>query len=136
MPPVLGLRSGRQSAMETDSDPAPGLVVAGSGLSAAVLRDCDSRTVLLTPLEGERRIAFVGRQVPLPVAGLAAEPLGIAIACAGGAARLLGVIGRWALEQALCAELVLVAGLERHLAMAVAAYDRLAPWAGTVPELP
>ena len=136
IPPVLGLRSGRRSVVEMDSDPPPGLVVAGNGLCTTVLRGCDCRTVLLLPVGGERRIAFVGREVPLPVADPAAESLEIAVACAGGAACLLGVIGIGALEQALCAELTMAAGLDRHLDTAVAAYDRLAPWAGVVPELP
>jgi len=135
-PPVLGLRTGRRSVVETDSDPPPGLVVAGNGLCATVLRGCNHRTVLLLPVEGERWIPFVGREVPLPVADPAAGSLEIAVACAGGAACLLGVIGIGALEQALCAELTLAAGLDRHLDMAVAAYGRLAPWAGVVPELP
>jgi hypothetical protein len=111
----------------------PGLVVAGCRISPAALRGCDQRTVLLTRRKrgrGEQAFDFAGREVPLPTS--APEPLGLAAACAGGAARLLGIIGWSALEQGLRQELTLAVPLESHLILAFETYQRLAPWAGAV----
>jgi hypothetical protein len=120
----------------------PGLVVAAAGkeLAAGALQGADAATVLLVseaePETLQRRFGFPGIVVPLPVAVVAPEPLGVPIACAGGAARLLGVVRWTALEQALREELgVFGAAVHRHLAMALEAFDRTAPWAGRVPAV-
>ncbi len=117
----------------------PSLVVAGCDISAAVLRGCDRRTVLLARRNGGRTksaAAFPGREIPLPKSYPAPEALALAAACAGGAARLLGIIGWSALEQALRQELNLAVPLESHLIRAFESYQRLAPWTGAVSLVP
>ncbi len=138
-PPMLCLRAGRQMITETGPARNPGLVVAGTEAFPALLQGCDEAAVLLAPEadpEEVRRLVFPGRKVPLSMAD--AEPLGTAVACAGGAARLLGAIGWSELALALNQELTLNsrAAEEHYLQLALEAYDQLAPWAGVVPEIP
>lgn len=136
--PTLSLRAARQIVTETGGEQPPGLIVAGGDLSADDLRGCDSRTVLLTRGDDGGGIegTFAGTEVPLRVGGLIAAPLDVAAACAGGAARLLGVIGWKFLEEALREELALSSrdAVEQHLSTALAAYNQLLPWEGIVPE--
>lgn len=137
LPPVVDLCAGRPAP--TAIGQSPGLVVAGTPLPLAALQGGNDRTVILYGGDGqeptEDRQAFSGLIVPLPVAGPAPEPFEMAVACAAGAARLLGVIGWRALEQALRGEVILAEGMtiDRPLALAFEAYQRLAPWTAVVP---
>ena len=121
------------------SDPAPvlGLLVADAALSTAMLRGCSGRTVWLASRQkagwtGAAARDFPGRLVELPMSDPAPTPLRLAVACAGGAARLLGIVSWRALEQALHHELLLAEPLEPYLIPAFESYHRLAPWAGAV----
>jgi hypothetical protein len=141
-PPQLLMRTGRNGFTEKGPDRVPCLVVTGSEVSQSILQRCDNKTVLLAYDDGasdkeNRLFSFPGTEVPLFVAEVSPDPLGIAVACAGGAARLLGVI-RWpALEQALSQELILdSAAVNRSLGLALEAYNRLASWTGIVQEVP
>jgi hypothetical protein len=121
--------------------PVPGLLVAGAD-PQAVLQGCTVGTVLLAPGEwlGKGSTPYPGRRVSLPMPPAAPETsLGVAVACAAGAARLSGIVGWGALEQALRQELTLVVPLEDHLILAFETYHRLAAWQGAVwcwPEEP
>ncbi|MBE0597708.1 MAG: hypothetical protein IH614_10590 [Desulfuromonadales bacterium] len=137
-PSVLILRAGRQPLDESRGGHPPGLVVTGAAPAAAALQGCNSRSVLLTVPQDHWSPAgqddFPGIEIPLPVTDPAPEPIDLAAACAGGAARLLGVIRWQCLEQALREELLLADGfpIDYPLALAFEAYHRLAPWEGVV----
>ncbi|MBE0596172.1 MAG: hypothetical protein IH614_02770 [Desulfuromonadales bacterium] len=138
--PTCTLRAGREVVTERGGERCPGLVVAADSrtLSRATLRGCNQTTVLLAHgdprVEPMRGLGFVGTVVPLPIAVLQLDPFGLAAACAGGAARLLGAIRWTALEQGLREEFAGLdqAAVNRLLAMALEAFDRTAPWAGQV----
>lgn len=112
--------------------PVPDLLVSGAGLSTEVLQGCDEYTLLLVHGDGEGSRLFPGRLVSLPFSRRAPASLDVAVACAAGAARLLGVIGWGVLEQALRRSLTIALPLEDSLILAFATYHRLAAWEGSV----
>lgn len=112
--------------------------------AAGVLQGLAERTVLLihsteSAATWQNRLKLAGPVLTLPVAAAAADrdelPF-IGAACAGAAARLVGVIARDALAQAIREEVgkLGATALERSLAQALAAYDAMAPHAGVVRE--
>lgn len=110
--------------------------------AAGVLQGVSARTVMLIN-SGEDastwrgRINFPGTLLTLPAEAAArAELKFVGATCAGAAARLLGVIARETLEAAVREELGRhgEAVVERNLAQALAAYDRMAPYTGCVNE--
>jgi hypothetical protein len=114
--------------------PFPGLLVAGAD-PRAVLQGCTVRTVLLAHGEwlGQGCAPYPARRVSLPLPPAApGTSLDAAVACAAGAARLSGMVGWGALEQALRQELTLVVPLEDYLILAFETYHRLAAWQGAV----
>lgn len=108
--------------------------------AAGVLAGVSQRTVLLlrSAIDAEswrQRLKVDGLLLVLPDSCADAGPLAGA-ACAGAAARLLGVIPRRSLEQALRDELAELrpAAVERNLEVALAAFETMAPHAGCVAE--
>lgn len=112
--------------------------------AAGVLQGLTERTVMLVnsaelAATWQDRLKLAGPVLTLPVVAEAADgdelPF-IGAACAGAAARLVGVIARDALAQALREEVgkLGATALERSLAQALAAYDAMAPHAGLVHE--
>jgi hypothetical protein len=112
--------------------PVPGLLVSGIALDAEMLQGCDESTLLLAHEEGEGDQLFAGRLVSLPFPLRAHASLDLAVACAAGTARLLGVIGWGALEQALRGALTITLPVEDSLILAFETYHRLAAWEGSV----
>jgi len=124
------------------------VVVADSTLigvrAAGVLDGIDERTWLLvvSELDAEtwaRRLGRTGRVATLPVeVDSAGERPFVGAACAGGAARMLGVLPREALGRALASELAAHGpeALAASESRAFAAWDALAPLAGSVEEGP
>ncbi len=112
--------------------------------AAGVLQGLAERTVLLihsteSAATWQNRLKLAGPVLTLPVAAAAADrdelPF-IGAACAGAAARLVGVIPCDALVQAIREEVgkLGATALERSAAQALAAYDAMAPHAGVVRE--
>lgn len=110
---------------------------------AAVLQGVSPQTVLLLNSAGpvevwRQRLGFQGPVVLMPVrAQGGAEPAHAGAVCAGAAARLLGVIARERLAEAVRVEVARYGGpavLERNLAEALCAFDAMAPHAGLVGE--
>jgi pyruvate ferredoxin oxidoreductase gamma subunit len=143
------VRAARASIRERGAITHPDLVVvADESLvpipAANVLQGVADRTVLLVNTaaareEWSRRLNLAGPVVTLPVSvGIEerSEPPYVGAACAGAAARLVGVITRASLAEALRDELqslgdnVLAANLER----ALHAYDALRPYDAVVAE--
>jgi hypothetical protein len=114
------------------AEPVPGLLVSGIALNAEMLQGCDENTMLLVHGEWEGYRLFPGRLVSLPLCQRAHASLDLAVACAAGAARLLGVIRWGALEQALRRELAIALPLEDSLILAFETYHRMAAWEGSV----
>lgn len=122
------------------------VVVADSSLvpvpAAGVLSGISERTVLLinsdeAPAVWNDRINFHGLVLTLPaMVEEHAEFRFIGATCAGAAARLVGVIARSALEQAIRDELVTMSAevVQKNLDKALAAYDLMAAHAGCVAE--
>jgi pyruvate ferredoxin oxidoreductase gamma subunit len=118
--------------------------------SAAVLAGVTPAAVMLVrgaePAETwRRRLQLAGAVLALPpAAGAASATRGPddarlhGVACAGAAARLVGVIGRDALARALAEELAALPAADRAAseARALAAWDAMAPNAGLVREGP
>jgi pyruvate ferredoxin oxidoreductase gamma subunit len=110
--------------------------------AAEVLHGVTGRTVLLihSGQEAEvwkERLAVAGPVLTLPAAAEAGDILQlrfIGASCAGAAARLVGVISRFSLEQAIRDELSHLgeAIIARNLATALEPYDLMAPQAGCV----
>lgn len=141
------VRADRRPIRERGVIRVPDLVVVGDDSlvalpAAGVLQGIASETVLLidSPVPAEewrRRLNLVGPVFALPGG---AEQHGelrfVGAACAGAAAGLLGVVPRADFEAALRRELAGMGAevLAHNLALALAAYDRLAPAAGTVRE--
>jgi pyruvate ferredoxin oxidoreductase gamma subunit len=141
------VRAAREPIMERGVISRPDLVlVADETLvpvpAAGVLQGIAERTVLLlcsavSPETWRDRLKLSGPVLTLPLTAEAIERgdrAQIGSSCAGAAARLTGVIRRESLERALREELaklgpaVVAANLER----ALAAFDAMAPHAGTV----
>lgn len=122
------------------------VVVADEGLlgvaAAGVLAGVDDRTVLLlnsaeAPAVWRDRLRFGGRVLTLraEVEEHAELPF-IGASCGAAAARLVGVITRGSLEQAIREELAGMGPgvIEANLVRALASWERLAPEAGCVRE--
>jgi pyruvate ferredoxin oxidoreductase gamma subunit len=110
--------------------------------TAGVLEGIDETTVVLLRSvepaeEWARRLRLRGTvlTLPCPAEEAAALPF-VGAACAGAAARLLGVISRGALEGAIRAELAALGRgvVDTNLERALAAWDAMAPHAGCVGE--
>lgn len=139
------VRAARESIRERGIIHAPDLVaVADASLvampAAGVLQGLSATTVLLIASaepaeEWRRRLNTAGPLLVLPLAtGQRTELRYLGVACAGAAAGLLcGVIERAVFEQALADE-VGAEVLEHNRELALGAYDRFAPQAGTVTE--
>lgn len=114
--------------------------------AAGVLEGISARTVLLisTTEKAEvwrERLRLAGPVLTLTRAAALTDPLELrylGAACAGAAARLVGVIPRDSLAQAIRAELAHLGErvLARDLEVALEAYDLLAEHAGCVQEAP
>ena len=112
--------------------------------AAGVLSGVTDHTVLLisstkTPATWQERLNFSGLVPTLPAAAAGAdrlEPRLIGAACTGAAARLVGVISRDSLVQAIHAELAPLgeAVVGKNLVLTLEAYERLAAHAGCVTE--
>jgi pyruvate ferredoxin oxidoreductase gamma subunit len=109
--------------------------------AAGVLDGVDERTWLLLVSEVDadtwaRRLGRAGRVATLPAEPGAEERSFAAAACAGGAARMVGVLSRESLERALESELAGLgpAALAASRTHALAAWDSLAAFAGRVEE--
>jgi pyruvate ferredoxin oxidoreductase gamma subunit len=110
--------------------------------AAEVLHGVTGRTVLLihsgeSPEVWKERLAVAGPVLTLPTAAEAEDILQlrfIGASCAGAAARLVGVISRSSLEQAIRDELSHLgeAIIAKNLAMALEPYDLMAPQEGYV----
>jgi pyruvate ferredoxin oxidoreductase gamma subunit len=113
---------------------------------AEVLSGVTAHTVLLIsstqkPEVWQERLNFPGLVLTLPAAPEVADLLAlrfISATCAGAGARLVGVISREALAQAIRDELAPLgeAVIAKNLEMALAAYDLMADHAGCVTEAP
>jgi len=113
---------------------------------AGVLEGVTGQTVLLIsstekPRLWQERLNLSGPVVSLPRAAALTDPLEmrfIGAACAGAGARLVGIIPRDSLTQAIRDELAHLgeAVVARDLEVALAAYDLLAEHAGCVREAP
>ena len=141
------VRAARQPIHERGVIHRPDLVVVADDSlvpmpAAGVLQGVEPHTVLLIASSVDadtwrQRLAYAGPLLTLPVAAAERADLRfIGATCTGVAARLLGVISRTALEDALRQELgnlgeELVA---RNLDQALAAYDALSGEAGSVTE--
>jgi pyruvate ferredoxin oxidoreductase gamma subunit len=145
------VRAGREPINERGIIRHPDLVIVADdslvGVPAAgVMAGVSARTVVLinsheTPETWQRRLNAACPMLVLPAAEEVADRAElpyVGAACAGAAARLVGAIGREALEQAIAQELghlgqhVVDANRER----ALQAYDRMEPHAGAVSEGP
>jgi pyruvate ferredoxin oxidoreductase gamma subunit len=110
--------------------------------AADVLSGVTGRTVLLInscekPELWVERLALTGPVLALPAAADVEDVLElrfIGAACAGAAARLVGVISRSSLERAISSELAHLGkmAVTRNLAKALEPYDLMAPHAGCV----
>lgn len=112
--------------------------------AAGILQGCSDHTILLihsaeSPEVWQERLKFAGRLLTLPAAKEREDrselPL-IGAACAGAAARLVGVISRNTLEEAIRDELAHFeeAVIAKNLLKARQAYDLMADDAGSVTE--
>jgi len=112
--------------------------------AAGVLAGCDVRTVLLTKSTEvatvwKERLNYAGPIVALPVSAEAIDSLEIpfiSAICAGAAARLVGVVSRVHLEQAISEEAASFGEevLAKNLERALASYDAMSPYPGIVSE--
>ena len=110
--------------------------------AAGVLQGITARSVMListgeSAATWQDRLNFQGTLLTLPAeASEQAEQRFVGAACAGAAARLLGVIPRATLEAAVREELAALGEdiIRRNLEQALAAFDRMADHAGCVNE--
>jgi len=109
--------------------------------AAGVLQGISERTVLLiqsaeTPQEWRQRLKLRGAILNLPLAAEIAELPLVGAACAGAAARLLGVIRRHSLEQSIRHEIGKLghSAVRKNLEQALAAFDAMAVHAGVASE--
>ncbi len=141
------VRAAREPIHERGIIRAPDLViVADDSLvpvpMAGVLQGATARTVMLINTQEDadtwrHRLNFPGTLLTLPAEATAREELRfVGAACAGAAARLVGVIPRATLEAAIHEELTdRREDIVRHnLRQALAAFDAMAPHAGCVSE--
>lgn len=122
------------------------VVVVDDGLltvpAAGVLAGAGERTVVLVQSDVAReiwceRLEWKGLLLTLPLKRDAVNPLRLlGTGCAGAAARLVGVIARSSLEEAIHEELggMSQAIIERNLEVALASFERMEPHAGCVKE--
>jgi pyruvate ferredoxin oxidoreductase gamma subunit len=146
-PMFATVRADRRPIRERGAVGRPDLVVVADdtlvGAVPAVLSGLAERGVLLlrsasSAATWEGRLGLPGRVVILPDPAPDAELHFLGATCAGGAARLLGVVSRQALEQAIHRELsgMPETALAESLERAGAAFDALAGRAGCVGEGP
>lgn len=142
------VRASRKTINERGVIKDPGLVIVADdslvGIpGAGVLQGLAPDTVLLIlsadkPDDWKERLNFTGRLFTLPVAkaGDTQESAFIGASCVGAAARLIGVITRTSLEQAIREELEWLgpAVVEMNLQRAFAAYDLVADSSGCIAE--
>ncbi|HTT38940.1 MAG TPA: 2-oxoacid:acceptor oxidoreductase family protein [Burkholderiales bacterium] len=109
--------------------------------AAGVLQGISERTVLLiqsaeAPEEWRQRLKLRGPILNLPLAAEIAESPLVGAACAGAAARLLGVIRRHSLERSIRDEIgkLGASAVRSNLEQALATYDAMAEHAGVVSE--
>jgi pyruvate ferredoxin oxidoreductase gamma subunit len=112
--------------------------------AAGVLFGLSPRTVLfinttVSAHEWRRRLAFAGPSIAAPLgeaAETSADAAFIGVACAGAAARLLGVVGREALERSVREEVAKFSprAADKSMERALAAYDAMAERAGIVTQ--
>jgi len=110
--------------------------------AAEVMHGVSIRTVLLihsseNPDAWKERLAVTGPVFTLPTGGGVEDTLQLrytGVSCAGAAARLVGVISRSSLEQAIRDELFHLGDtvIARNLAIALESYDHMVPQAGCV----
>lgn len=143
------VRAAREPVRERGPVARPDLVVVADDTlvpvaAAGVLVGVSERTVLLLhsavdAATWRERLQLAGPVLTLPAAVAEAGELRfVGAACAGAAARLLGVLSREHLEQALHEELAPLGArvLEANLARARAAWEAMAAQAGCVGETP
>jgi len=143
------VRASRASIHERGIIHQPDLVLVAddtlvSVAAAGVLSEVTPHTVLLissvtTPDAGKERLNFPGLVLTLPAAVELEDPLQlrfIGAACAGAAARLVGVITRNSLAEAICDELAPLgaAVIDRNLEAALEAYGLMESHAGCVAQ--
>jgi pyruvate ferredoxin oxidoreductase gamma subunit len=141
------VRASRQAICERGIIGNPDLVIVADETLipvpvAEVLTGITGRTVLLVnssekPEVWQERLAIAGPVHTLPTAAEVEDVLElrfIGAACAGAAARLVGVISRSSLEQAINSELAHLGKtvVDRNLTKALEPYDLMAPHAGCV----
>jgi pyruvate ferredoxin oxidoreductase gamma subunit len=140
------VRAARTPIIERGMITRPDLVVVADETlvpvsAAGVLQGAGSHTTLLihtaeSASVWRKRLPLSGRLLTLPAGATPDGPLLGGVAVAGAAARLVGVIGRPALAEAVCQE---VAGhgeaaLAKSVGRAVDAFDAMAQEAGVVTE--
>jgi pyruvate ferredoxin oxidoreductase gamma subunit len=145
------VRAARQPINERGIIRRPDLVIVADDTlvaipAAAVLSGIDQHTLLLInstvpPHLWQERLHLGGPVLTLPNAAAAGGLLELKFAgasCAGAAARLVGVISRDSLAQAISAELIHLgeAVVARNLERALPAFDLLADRAGAVTACP
>lgn len=143
------VRASRTSIHERGIIHQPDLVLVAddtlvSVAAAGVLSEVTPHTVLLissvtTPDAWKERLNFPGLVLTLPAAVELEDPLQlrfIGAACAGAAARLVGVITRNSLAEAICDELAPLgaAVIDRNLEAALEAYGLMESHAGCVAQ--
>ena len=143
------VRASRASIHERGIIHQPDLVLVAddtlvSVAAAGVLSEVTPHTVLLissvtTPDAWKERLNFPGLVLTLPAAVELEDPLQlrfIGAACAGAAARLVGVITRNSLAEAICDELAPLgaAVIDRNLEAALEAYGLMESHAGCVAQ--
>lgn len=143
------VRAAKSPILERGIIGSPDLVVVADETlvpipAAGVLAGCGERTVLLInsveqTAVWKQRLNYVGPIVTLPVSSVAVDPLEtpfIGAICAGAAARLVGVISRAHLEQAIGEEVAPLgeAVIAKNCEHAIASFDAMSTHAGVVAE--
>ena len=141
------VRAARDSIHERGIIREPDLVVVADDSlvpvpAAGVLQGLTARSVMLISSDvaadtWKSRLNFPGTLLTLPAeAGAQAELRFVGAACAGAAARLLGVIPRTVLEGAVREEVSALGEniVQRNLEQALDAFDRMSAYAGCVSE--
>jgi pyruvate ferredoxin oxidoreductase gamma subunit len=112
--------------------------------AAGVLQGVGPQTVMLInsaepPEKWTSRLKLTGLVLTLPVSAEVKESADLSFVganCTGAAARLLGVVGREGLEQAIREEIARfgAAAVQRNLEQALSVFDEMQPHAGIVQE--
>jgi len=141
------VRAAREPIKERGIIAQPDLVVVAddslvAAPAAGVLQGLDTRAVMLINSHEpasvwQRRLNLAGPVLILPTGEFTADRAGLPLAgtaCAGAAARLVGVIGRTALAAAVQSEIEPLGAqlVEQNLQTALQAYDAMAAHAGSV----